>query len=238
MGELVCTLISLCAVGLCVSLSTSIPVHPAKEGQNVSLPCNLTLRSDTAWYLLRSEELQLVLAGEKLSKIDNASGAIYNKDPERFKSVEDSSGLISIEIISLRESDLGYYFCASRSHDGSMVFGKGICLAFEGKFPVPIYTHEGAEHREPPPCWVLLACVAPASALLSGLAVWALCFQKGRSIYLCSGCLKGNTTLKEMGLHYASLKHTARPRPPTQGKLPLEGDVTYSTVVCRVNPST
>lgn len=106
----------------------------------MSLPCNLTLRSDTAWYLLRSEELQLVMAGEKLSRLDNASSAIYNKDPERFKAVKDSSGLISIEIISLRETDLGYYFCAGRSHDGSMVFGKGICLVFEGKFLVPIYS--------------------------------------------------------------------------------------------------
>ncbi|XP_076023681.1 uncharacterized protein LOC143013862 isoform X2 [Genypterus blacodes] len=63
-----------------------------------------------------------------------------------------------------------------------------------------------------------------------------LCFTCGLGLYLCSGksavcCCRSSGGSKEEDLHYSSLKHADRPRPPAQRRAgPVEEDVTYSSV--------
>ncbi|XP_052328015.1 uncharacterized protein LOC118399324 isoform X2 [Oncorhynchus keta] len=128
----------------------------------------------------------------------------------------------SLEIIVVTEADLGLYYCAGR-YNGTVRFGKGIRLTF---------TDAEVAEMEVVSCWTLLACVAPVSVLFSALCLFGLCFQSGKTTCLCNTCVNRNSSLKEVGLQYGSLKHTGKARPTAQGVQGLaQEDVTCATLV-------
>ncbi|KAK6327451.1 hypothetical protein J4Q44_G00030960 [Coregonus suidteri] len=221
MGKLVYLLIFFYVSGLHF-LSASPVVHVVQAGQNASLPCNLTNSKEIIWFQIRSEELVTLLTVTKLSNFLNTP-AVNEEDTGHLYTKENNS----LEIIVVTEADLGLYYCAGR-YDGTIRSGKGIRLTFADA--------EVAE-RELVSCWTLLACVAPVSALFGTLCVFGLCFWSGKTKFWCSTCVNRNSSLKEVSLHYASLKHTGKARPTAQGVPGLaQGDVTYATVAQCVHP--
>ncbi|XP_029587658.1 uncharacterized protein LOC115173571 [Salmo trutta] len=197
-------------------LFASPVVHFVQAGQNASLSCNLTNSKEIIWFQMRSEELVTLLTVTKHSHFLNTPAV-----KEEFMGHFDTKENNSLEIIVVTEAHLGLYYCAGR-YDGTMRFGKGIRLTFADA--------EVAE-RELVSCWTLLACIAPVSVLFSALCVFGLCFRSGKTKCLCNTCVDRNSSLKEEGLHYASLKYIGNARPTAQG-VPgfAQGDVTYATV--------
>ncbi|XP_038822245.1 uncharacterized protein LOC120022426 [Salvelinus namaycush] len=205
-------------------LSASTVVHFVQAGQNASLSCNLTNSKEIIWFQLLSEELVTLITVTRLSRFLNTA-AVNEEYTGHFDTKENNS----LEIIVVTEADLGLYYCAGR-YDGTVRFGKGIRLTFADA--------EVAE-RELVSCWTLLACVAPVSVLFGTLCLFGLCFQSGKSKCLCNTCVNRKSSLKEVDLHYASLKHIGNARPTAQGVPGLaEGDVTYATVAQCVHTGT
>ncbi|KAM9419597.1 uncharacterized protein ACWYII_022635 [Salvelinus alpinus] len=216
MGKCVYLLIFFYVSGLHF-LSASAVVHFVQAGQNASLSCNLTNSKEIIWFQLRSEELVTLITVTRLSRFLNTA-AVNEKYAGHFDTKKNNS----LEIIVVTEADLGLYYCAGRC-DGTVRFGKGIRLTF---------TDAEVAEMEVVSCWTLLACVAPVSVLFGTLCLFGLCFRSGKTKCLCNTCVNRNSSLKEVGLQYGSLKHTGNARPTAQGVPGLaQGDVTYVTEV-------
>ncbi|KAM9419598.1 uncharacterized protein ACWYII_022636 [Salvelinus alpinus] len=216
MGKLVYLLIFFYVSGLHF-LSASAVVHFVQAGQNASLSCILTNSKEIIWFKMRSEELVTLITVTRLSRFLNTA-AVNEEYTGHFDTKENNS----LEIIVVTEADLGLYYCAGR-YDGTIRFGKGIRLTF---------TDAELAEMEVVSCCTLLACVAPVSVLFGTLCLFGLCFRSGKSKCLCNTCVNRNSSLKEVGLQYGSLKHTGNARPTAQGVPGLaQGDVTYVTEV-------
>ncbi|XP_064873815.1 uncharacterized protein LOC115128407 [Oncorhynchus nerka] len=218
MGKFVYLLIFFYVSGLHF-LSASAVVHFVQAGQNASLSCNLTNSREIIWFQMRSEELVTLVTVTRRSRFLNTAEVIKEVS-DHFDTKESNS----LEIIVVTEADLGLYYCAGR-YNGTVRFGKGIRLTFADAEVVS--------------CWTLLACVAPVSVLFGTLCLFGLCFQSGKTTCLCNTCVNRNSSLKEVGLQYGSLKHTGKARPTAQGVQGLaqgvqgldQEDVTCATLV-------
>ncbi|XP_052328013.1 uncharacterized protein LOC118399323 isoform X2 [Oncorhynchus keta] len=223
MGKCVYLLIFFYVPGLHF-LSASAVVHLVQAGQNASLSCNLTNSREIIWFQMRSEELVTLITVTWNSHFLNTAEVI-KEDTDHFDTKENNS----LEIIVVTEADLGLYYCAGR-YNGKVRFGKGIRLTF---------TDAEVAERELVSCWTLLACVAPVSVLFSALCLFGLCFRSGKTTCLCNTCVNRNSSLKEVDLQYASLKHIGNARPADQRVPGLgQGDVTYATVAQCVHTGT
>ncbi|XP_064839788.1 uncharacterized protein LOC135552214 [Oncorhynchus masou masou] len=224
MGKCVYLLIFFYVSGLHF-LSASTVVHFVQAGQKASLSCNLTNSREIIWFQMRSEELVTLITVTRQSRFQNTAEIIYEKDTDQFDTKENNS----LEIIVVTEADLGLYYCAGR-YNGTVQFGKGIRLTF---------TDAEVAERELVSCWTLLACVAPVSVLFGTLCLFGLCFRSGKTTCLCNTRVNRNSSLKEVGLQYASLKRIGKARPADQ-RVPglAQGDVTYATVAQCVHTGT
>ncbi|XP_067281681.1 uncharacterized protein [Pseudorasbora parva] len=101
-------------------------------GENIVLNCSMRNRYEVAWYHLRSEELVLLISGEK----DQTGRKLlikYNQDSTRLEMNADSwVTKVSFTISGVSESDLGFYFCGVKSDAPEMFFDKPIRLEIEG----------------------------------------------------------------------------------------------------------
>ncbi|KAK7124198.1 hypothetical protein R3I94_018532 [Phoxinus phoxinus] len=88
-------------------------------------------RYEVAWYLLRSEELVLLISAEK-DKTGRRLLITYNQNQTRMKMTADSwvTG-VSLTISGVTESDSGLYFCGIKSDAPEMFFDKPIRLEIE-----------------------------------------------------------------------------------------------------------
>ncbi|XP_053541847.1 uncharacterized protein LOC124627623 isoform X1 [Ictalurus punctatus] len=99
-----------------------------RPGENVTLLCNITNYSEISWYRLRSEEVKLLISAEK-SKLKKTFSLSYNVNKSHFDITESSSS-VTLVIIGVRETDLGFYFCGGRNRTTHIQFGKFIRLDF------------------------------------------------------------------------------------------------------------
>ncbi|XP_068432092.1 uncharacterized protein [Clinocottus analis] len=220
---------------LCSPLPLPPPARPlvVPVGHNVSLSCNVTSGSAVSWFLLRSDRL-LPLLTVTWSKLGGTAVNHQHADPRRVSSRGgldpdvhpdldpdlDLDSDLHLELQRVQEPDAGLYFCSGRCEDA-------VCVSGETRLVVDGGGGEAAWR----PCWGLGICVLPA------LLVLFLVFIVG--LYLCSGkpavCCQRLT--EEEALHYSSLRHAHKPRPPGRGApVMVEDDVTYSAVMRRERP--
>ncbi|KAF4081713.1 hypothetical protein AMELA_G00164390 [Ameiurus melas] len=110
-----------------IASTDHVSVHP---GGNITLLCNITNYSEISWYRLRSEEVKLLISAEKL-KLEKTFSLRYNVNESHFDITESSSS-VSLVIIGVRETDLGFYFCGGRNDATHIQYGKPIRLNFTG----------------------------------------------------------------------------------------------------------
>ncbi|KAI2645306.1 Junctional adhesion molecule-like [Labeo rohita] len=100
-------------------------------GESISLNCSMTNRYEIAWYQLRSEHLDLLIAAEK----DETGRKLlinYNPNSNRLKITADTwVTRATLVIFGVTESDSGLYFCGTKSDAPEMFFDKPIRLEIE-----------------------------------------------------------------------------------------------------------
>ncbi|XP_077086340.1 uncharacterized protein LOC143738198 isoform X3 [Siphateles boraxobius] len=102
-----------------------------KIGENITLNCSMRNRYEVSWYLLRSEELVLLISAEK-DKNGRKLLNNYNPNSNRMKMTADSwVTRVSLTISGVTESDSGLYFCGIKSDAPEMHFDKPIRLEIE-----------------------------------------------------------------------------------------------------------
>ncbi|KAL1254893.1 hypothetical protein QQF64_012954 [Cirrhinus molitorella] len=104
-----------------------------QKGESISLNCSMTNRYEIAWYLLRSEQqLDLLISAEK-DKTGRRLLINYNPYVTRVKITADTWVTRATIVISgATESDVGLYFCGTKSDAPEMFFDKPIKLEIEG----------------------------------------------------------------------------------------------------------
>ncbi|KAF5899905.1 uncharacterized protein DAT39_010395, partial [Clarias magur] len=106
---------------------TSADVRSVRPGESITLPCNITNYPEISWYRLRSDEVKLLISAEEL-KLKKTYYPSYNVNKSHFN-VAQSSSSVSLVIIGVRETDLGFYYCGGRNRTHTQ-FGKHIRLDF------------------------------------------------------------------------------------------------------------
>ncbi|XP_053092700.1 uncharacterized protein LOC117598104 [Pangasianodon hypophthalmus] len=110
----------------CLIASTDhLSVHP---GESIILLCNITNYSEISWYRLRSEEVKLLISAVK-GNLKKQFILSYNVNVSHFDITETSSS-VSLVIIGVRETDLGFYYCGGQNKTTLIQFGKPIRLNF------------------------------------------------------------------------------------------------------------
>ncbi|KAL1254896.1 hypothetical protein QQF64_012957 [Cirrhinus molitorella] len=102
-------------------------------GGSISLNCSMRKRYEVAWYLLRSERFNLLISAQT-----DITGrqflTTYNQNQTRLHITADTWITRSTLVISgVTESDLGLYFCGTKSDTPEMNFDKPIRLEIEGR---------------------------------------------------------------------------------------------------------
>ncbi|KAI5086148.1 hypothetical protein C0J45_1031, partial [Silurus meridionalis] len=93
-----------------ITSSDFISVHP---GENITLLCNITDYPEISWYQLRSDEVKLLISAEQ-GKLKKTFSLSYNVNKSHYD-VPESSSSVSLVIIGVRETDLGFYYCGGRN---------------------------------------------------------------------------------------------------------------------------
>ncbi|XP_017317710.1 uncharacterized protein LOC108261310 isoform X2 [Ictalurus punctatus] len=173
-------------------------------GENVTLLCNITNYSEISWYRLRSEEVKLLISAEK-SKLKKTFFLRYNVNESHFDMTESSSS-VSLVIIGVRETDLGFYFCGGRNDATHIQFGKLIRLDFtadqhhetnhSGTFPNP--QHSGLTH-----CGIIIIILSCVCAVFVSISIICSSLYCSTLQDKCSST--GDSNEKEVDLHLSDL---------------------------------
>ncbi|XP_046714768.1 uncharacterized protein LOC124392120 isoform X3 [Silurus meridionalis] len=99
-------------------------------GANITLLCNITNYSQKSWYQMISAGLRQIISARQ-SSLNKHFYVDYNVDESHFYLTESSSS-VSLVIIGVRETDLGFYYCGGRNDETHIQFGKLIRLNFTG----------------------------------------------------------------------------------------------------------
>ncbi|KAF5900505.1 uncharacterized protein DAT39_009804, partial [Clarias magur] len=110
----------------CLLEITSADIRSVRPGENITLPCNITNYPEISWYRLRSDEVKLLISAEE-SKLKKTYSLRYNVNKSHFD-VTESNSSVSLVIIGVRETDLGFYYCGGRTNATHIQFGKLIKL--------------------------------------------------------------------------------------------------------------
>ncbi|XP_058263671.1 uncharacterized protein LOC131364511 isoform X1 [Hemibagrus wyckioides] len=99
-------------------------------GQNITLLCNITNYSEISWYHMNSTGLRQFTSAIQ-GKLDKHFYVDHNENKSHFALTQSSSS-VSLVIIGVRETDLGFYYCGGRNEELHTEFGKPIGLNFTG----------------------------------------------------------------------------------------------------------
>ncbi|XP_017340767.1 uncharacterized protein LOC108274845 [Ictalurus punctatus] len=201
-------------------------------GENITLLCNITNYSEISWYRLRSEEVKLLISAEKL-KLKKTFSLSYNVNKSHFDMTESSSS-VSLVIIGVRETDLGFYFCGGRNRTTHIQFGKLIRLDFKAD------QHGGSDNASDQDTqqstgaalWIIMS-VCLVSILINIICMCVFCCKiKGKSVLSGNNCSKTtDSTEKEENIHYASIQYKRRSRAAAKKNTASDSDsVNYATV--------
>ncbi|KAF5879988.1 uncharacterized protein DAT39_023510, partial [Clarias magur] len=185
--QLLCVFFTPCLSGIISADARS--VHP---GENITLPCNITNYYEISWYRLRSDEVKQLISVE-YSRLRQTFLIAYNLDKSHFDVRESSSSSVSLVIIGVRETDLGFYYCGgwNKTDHTPPQFGNFIRLDFTGISPAPkndMDIDHLTEHQDTLPSkgaefWISV-CVFPVSILINLICVFG-CIFKGKSLSSC-----------------------------------------------------
>ncbi|KAM9496927.1 uncharacterized protein Hap1MRO34_003156 [Clarias gariepinus] len=219
----------------CLFEITSADVRSVHPGENITLPCNITNYPKLLWYRLRTDEVKLLISAEEL-KLEKTFSPHYNVDKSHFNVAQNSSS-VSLVIIGVRETDLGFYYCGGRNKTHTQ-FGKPIRLNFTD------YQHTdfgnstdaqdnqqstGAELR-------ITLCVCLVSLLMNFICMCVFCCRPKEKLRISCSCFRNtiDRSEKEENIHYASVQHSRGPRAAAQKNTSSDSDsVTYATVASR-----
>ncbi|KAJ8377890.1 hypothetical protein AAFF_G00250410 [Aldrovandia affinis] len=217
-------------------LYASSELQMVRPGDNVTLPCNLTLNQQISWYRQLSDAM-IPLTTTVRNNLENKTITSYHvAESDHFIPKEDGrTKSVSLRVIGVGDSDHGLYYCVE--WDGGRFFSEKQ-LGWHSQYFTSdgfTYTHfckDSGPERLHLSCWTLLAMVPAAFAMATAVCICGLWHRKealGRSI--CSNCVSDNDSKKEVNLNYASLHLTRKPRPPQQRETPhLSGDIIYAAV--------
>ncbi len=115
-----------------LSVRGSSDLLRVQMGESISLNCSMTNQYEIAWYHLKSEQLELLIAAEKDEK-GRKLLVNYNPNSPRLKMTADAwVTRVTLVISGVTESDSGLYFCGIKSDVPEMFFNKPIRLEIEG----------------------------------------------------------------------------------------------------------
>ena len=129
-------LLSSCGVDLSGVISLSLLQNISADllsvdpGENVTLFCNITNYSEISWYHMNSSGVRQIISTTQ-GKVNKNFYIDYNEDESHFTITENSSS-VSLVIIGVRDTDLGFYYCGGRNKE-HIQFGKVISLNFTGQ---------------------------------------------------------------------------------------------------------
>ncbi|KAM9496892.1 uncharacterized protein Hap1MRO34_003029 [Clarias gariepinus] len=138
-------------------------------GENITLPCNITQVSEISWYQMNSAGVRQIISARQRGLYKDFY-VDYNVDESHFD-VTESSSSVSLVIIGVRETDLGFYFCGGRNDTTHTQFGKHIRLDFT----------TGQSNNEMPECWtdMIVMCVCSIFVLINIICIGAFCCGGG-----------------------------------------------------------
>ncbi|KAK2834077.1 hypothetical protein Q7C36_014778 [Tachysurus vachellii] len=117
-----------------ISLSLLQNISAVDPGENVTLFCNSTNYSEISWYHMNSAGKRQIINADRFQqqqrKVDKHFYTDYNEDKSHF-TISESSSSVSLVIIGVRDTDLGFYYCGGRNKE-HIQFGKVISLNFTG----------------------------------------------------------------------------------------------------------
>ncbi|XP_046714718.1 uncharacterized protein LOC124392081 [Silurus meridionalis] len=184
-------------------------------GANITLLCNITNYSAISWYQMISAESRRIISARQ-SSLNKHFYVDYNVDESHFYLTESSSS-VSLVIIGVRETDLGFYYCGGRNDETHIQFGKLIRLNFTGG------SNNGssseASDSQPPARnvndWirnVIVMCVCFVSVLIT-ICMCVFCSRVLGKLTSCSFFSHTtDSTDKNESIHYASVQHKRRSR--------------------------
>lgn len=112
-------------------------------GENITLNCNMTKRNKVFWYHLNSEQLTLLVSAE-IDYVPQKKLLInYNPNKKQLKlKTESGITVVSLVLSKVKQSDLGLYFCGTKSDTSEMHFERSIRVQLEEELSIG----EGNEH--------------------------------------------------------------------------------------------
>ncbi|XP_053541843.1 uncharacterized protein LOC108274896 [Ictalurus punctatus] len=203
-------------------------------GENITLLCNITNYSEISWYRLRSEEVKLLISADKL-KLKKTFSLRYNVNKSHFDMTESSSS-VSLVIIGVRETDLGFYFCGGRNNTKHIQFGKLIKLDFTADQQHCVScnsTDDRNTQQSTGAALRIIMSVCLVSILINIICMCVFCCKiKGKSVLSGNSCSNTtDSTEKEENIHYASIQYKIRSRAAAKKNTASDSDsVTYATV--------
>ncbi|KAF7702513.1 uncharacterized protein LOC124392623 [Silurus meridionalis] len=211
-----------------VTFTDHASVHP---GENITLLCNITDYPEISWYQLRSDEVKLLISAEQ-GRVKKKYLLSYNVNKSHYD-VTESNSSVSLVIIGVRETDLGFYYCGGRNDDKHIQFGKPIRLNFN--ITDDQETHSTLNSCEPSGAGVELritASVCVASLLMNFICLCVFCYRlKGKSASCSCFSKTTNAKDKDESMHYASIQHGRRSRAAAKKSTGTESDsVLYAAV--------
>ncbi|KAK2834054.1 hypothetical protein Q7C36_014755 [Tachysurus vachellii] len=213
-------------ISLSLLQNISADLLSVDPGENVTLFCNITNYSETSWYHMNSADVRQIISTSQ-GKVDKLFQIVYNEDKSHFAITEISSS-VSLMIIGVRDTDLGFYYCGGRNKK-HIQFGKVISLNFTGGSnkitPSPDSHQVGGNGN----CWIIVLCIMIVILLMTICMCVFCCRIQGK---LNSPCCSHSTdsTEKEENIHYASVQYKRKFRSANNNSRPDLDSVTYATV--------
>ncbi|XP_058263670.1 uncharacterized protein LOC131364510 [Hemibagrus wyckioides] len=212
-------------------------------GQNITLLCNITNYSEISWYHMNSTGLRQFISAIQ-GKLDKHFHVAYNENKSHFALTQSSSS-VSLVIIGVRETDLGFYYCGGQNEELHTEFGKPIGLNFTGSSDNErdSSSEDSDSHQTGENICITnmtVMCVCSISVLINIILIIIMCVfcsrVHGKSTLstLPSCCRATNSTEKEDNIHYASVQYKRNFRGSVKNNTASDLDsVTYATVTAQ-----
>ncbi|KAK2834052.1 hypothetical protein Q7C36_014753 [Tachysurus vachellii] len=225
-------------ISLSLLQNISADLLSVDPGENVTLFCNITNYSEISWYHMNSSGVRQIISTTQ-SKLHKDFYTDYNEDKSHF-TISESSSSVSLVIIGVRDTDLGFYYCGGRNKE-HIQFGKVISLNFTGgsRNETRSSSEDSDSHQTggTENIWIILMiimCVCSISVLINIICMCVFCSRvEGKLSSSLSSCCSHDTSSTEQdgNLHYASVQYKRKTRKSNKKNTTSDLDsVTYATV--------
>ncbi|XP_047675946.1 uncharacterized protein LOC113647088 [Tachysurus fulvidraco] len=224
-------------ISLSLLQNISADLLSVDPGENVTLFCNITDYSEISWYHINSAGVRQIISTTQ-GKVGKHFYIVYNEDKSHF-AITESSSSVSLVIIGVRDTDLGFYYCGGRNKEHNQ-FGKVISLNFTGGSRNE--TRSSSEDSDSQQTggteniWIILMtimCVCSISVLINIICMCVFCSRvEGKLSSSLSSCCSHDTssTEQDKNLHYASVQYKRKTRKSSKKNTSDLDSVTYATV--------